>query len=384
MRDRAFSLPPALYIHAPFCRRKCHYCDFASVPLEADLVKRYLSALKREAERELASWPAGWEVPSIYIGGGTPTALEPEDLEAVLAVAALFPRAAGAEWTVEANPGTLDPAKLALLAGAGVNRLSLGVQSFDDDLLSFLGRIHTAREAEEAWDMARSAGFSNLNLDLIYAIPGQTLGAWRRTLKRALSLQPEHLSAYSLSIEPGTEFGRRAEAGSLKPVAEELDLSMYRAAQELLGEAGLKQYEISNFARPGLECRHNLVYWRNEPYLGLGPAATSYLSGVRRTNREDVGEYIRALAAGEDPTAAREVATLELGMAETVILGLRLTEGIAWERFYDRFGCDLRDVFADSIRRLTRAGLVEADVQGLRLTPRGLPVANRVFQEFLP
>lgn len=384
MRDRAFSLPPALYIHVPFCRRKCHYCDFASVPLEADLVKRYLGALKREAERELASWPAGWEVPSIYIGGGTPTALEPEDLEAVLAVAALFPRAPGAEWTVEANPGTLDRAKLALLAAAGVNRLSLGVQSFDDDLLSFLGRVHTAREAEEAWDMARSAGFSNLNLDLIYAIPGQTLGAWRRTLKRAVSLQPEHLSAYSLSIEPGTEFGRRAEAGSLKPVAEELDLSMYRAAQELLGEAGLKQYEISNFARPGFECRHNLVYWRNEPYLGLGPAATSYLSGVRRTNREDVGEYVRALTAGEDPTAAREVATLELGMAETVILGLRLTEGIAWERFYGRFGRDLRDVFADPIRRLTRAGLVEADAQGLRLTPRGLPVANRVFQEFLP
>jgi oxygen-independent coproporphyrinogen-3 oxidase len=310
--------------------------------------------------------------------------LEPEDLEEVLAVAALFPRAKGAEWTVEANPGTVNREKLALLVNAGVNRLSLGVQSFDDDLLSFLGRIHTAREAEEAWDMARAAGFYNLNLDLIYAIPGQALSTWRRTLKRALSLRPEHLSAYSLTIEPGTEFGRRAQAGSLTPVAEELDLSMYRAAQELLGEAGLKQYEISNFARSGFECRHNLVYWCNEPYLGLGPAATSYLRGVRRTNRENVGEYVRALAEGEDPAAVREIATSSLAMAETVILGLRLISGITWERFANRFGCDLRDVFAERIRRLTGAGLLEADERGLRLTSRGLPVANRVFQEFLP
>lgn len=375
---------PALYIHVPFCRRKCFYCDFASQPLATDRVGKYLYALEREAKEVLASWPPGWEVPSLYIGGGTPTCLEPADLERVLATAAAFPRAAGAEWTVEANPGTVDREKLALLRAAGVNRLSLGVQSFDDELLLFLGRIHTAAEARAAWELARAAGFDNLSLDLMYAIPGQTLSAWQKTLEQALTLAPEHVSAYSLAIEEGTEFGRRWEAGLLEPLPDDVDLAMYREVRQRLGEAGLAQYEISNFARPGRECRHNLVYWRNEPYLGLGPAATSYLGGERRTNFRNVEQYYQALAAGRSPVAEREEATPELAMAETVILGLRLTGGISRERFRRRFQVDLAAVYPEAIRRLTAAGLLAADAQGLRLTPRGLPLANQVFLEFLP
>jgi len=375
---------PALYIHVPFCRRKCCYCDFASRPPAPAAVEAYLAAFKREAETALASWPNSWEVPSIYVGGGTPTALAPAELEAVLAVAARFPRTRGAEWTVEANPGTVDAAKLRLLKAAGVNRLSLGVQSFDDALLKFIGRIHTAREACAAWELARAAGFDNLSLDLIYAIPGQTMAGWRATLRQALALAPEHVSAYSLTIEPGTEFGRRAAAGTLAPVSDELDLALYLEAQERLGAAGLGQYEISNFARPGRESRHNLVYWRNEPYLGLGPAAASYLDGVRRTNLSAVTRYHAAVMAGVPPVAEREEATPELARAETVILGLRLVEGVSWERFRQRFGVDLRALYAGPIARLTAAGFLIADERGLRLTPRALPVANQVFLEFLP
>lgn len=376
--------PPALYVHVPFCLRKCFYCDFASEAVTQEAVEQYLKALAWEADQALASWPCGWEVPSIYMGGGTPTALAPAQLEAVLAVAARFPRAAGAEWTVEANPGTVDREKLCLLRAAGVNRLSLGVQSFDDALLAFLGRIHTAAEACAAWEAARAAGFTNLSLDLIYAIPGQTLVAWRATLQQALALAPEHVSAYSLTIEPGTAFGRRAAAGILTAVPDDLDLAMYQEARERLEAAGLCQYEISNFARPGRESRHNLTYWCNEPYLGLGPAAASYLNGERRTNVPTVRAYYATCRAGRAPVAEREEATPELAQAETVILGLRLRTGLSWERFRQRFGVDLRTLYAGPIARLSAAGLIVADEQGLRLTPCALPIANQVFLEFLP
>ncbi|NLY49509.1 MAG: radical SAM family heme chaperone HemW [Firmicutes bacterium] len=381
---KVLALAPALYIHVPFCIQKCFYCDFASRPISAPEVESYLAALEQEGRAVLASWPVSWEAPSIYVGGGTPTALRPAELERVLRVAAAFPRARGAEWTVEANPGTVDEAKLKLLLDSGVNRLSFGVQSFDDEELRFLGRIHTARDSVAAWELARRVGFSNLSLDLIYALPGQSLDSWRRTLGQAAALCPEHISAYSLSVEPETEFGRRQAAGTLEPVDDELDLALYQEAQEVLSKAGLLQYEISNFARPGYESRHNLVYWRNEPYWGLGPAATSYIGGERRTNLKKVADYCRELEVGRAPVAERELAGRELEMAETVILGLRLVQGITWERFYERFGVDLRNVYPEVIKRLAAAGLIVSDKRGLRLTPRGLAVANRVFLEFLP
>ncbi|NLG86037.1 MAG: radical SAM family heme chaperone HemW [Firmicutes bacterium] len=371
---------PALYIHVPFCVRKCYYCDFASQPYTSPMAEGYVSALEQEAEHYLTSWPQGQEVPSVYIGGGTPTVLTPQELERVLQVAAAFPRVAGAEWTVEANPGTLTKTKLALLKAAGVNRLSLGVQSFDDDLLVFLGRIHTASEAKTAWDQARRAGFDNLSLDLMYAIPGQSLKLWRQTLQEALALAPEHISTYSLMIEEGTEFARRA----LEPCPEELDLAQYREAQTRLEQAGLSQYEISNFARPGYACQHNLVYWHNEPYLGLGPAATSYLAGERRTNIRDTISYVDSLGQGCLPIAERELATPELAQAETVILALRLREGLSRPRFARQFGRDVYAVFPQAIDRLMALGLVTMDEFSLSLTAKGLLLANQVALEFLP
>ena len=323
---------PALYVHVPFCVRKCYYCDFASQPYSSSAAMQYLYALEQEAQIFLTSWPRGQEVSSIYVGGGTPTVLVSEELEQVLAVASAFPRASTIEWTVEANPGTLTLDKLRVLKAAGVNRLSLGVQSFDDTILTFLGRTHTGAEAKTAWYNARQVGFDNLSLDLIYAVPGHSLTSWRQTLKEALALAPEHISTYSLMIEEGTEFGRRG----LTPVSQELDLAQYEEAQAVLQKDGLCQYEISNFACPGFSCRHNLVYWYNEPYLGLGPSATSYLAGERRTNVRNVSEYVQCLNEGRLPVADRELAMPELARAETVILSLRLREGLSRRRFRER------------------------------------------------
>lgn len=371
---------PALYIHVPFCARKCYYCDFASEPYFPHETEQYLCALKREAQIYLTSWSHNQEVPSIYIGGGTPTVLAPKELEKLLEIVSSFPRTADAEWTVEANPGTLSEDKLRLLRVFGVNRLSLGVQSFDDNLLRFLGRIHNSAEARWAWQQARRAGFDNLNLDLIYAVPGQSLLLWRQTLKEVLALDPEHVSTYGLMIEEGTEFARRG----LSPCSEEAYLAQYQEARAVLGGAGFEHYEISNFARPGARCQHNLVYWHNESYLGLGPAATSYLNGERRTNVKNVTSYVRLLKKGCLPTTTREQATPELAQTETVILALRLKEGLSRLRFRHRFGQDVYDVYPEVINRLIRYNLVEMDKNSLRLTPRGLLLANQVAIAFLP
>ena len=371
---------PALYIHVPFCVRKCYYCDFVSQPYSTDLANQYLWALRREAQLYLTSWPRGQEVASIYVGGGTPTVLTLKELKQLLQVIATFPGTAGAEWTVEANPGIISQEKLHLLRQFGVNRLSLGVQSFDDNLLRYLGRIHTADEARQAWQQARRAGFDNLSLDLIYAVPGQSLPLWRQTLSEALALAPDHVSTYSLMIEEGTEFARRG----ITPCAEELDLAQYQEAQGLLQGAGLLQYEISNFARPGFACKHNLVYWHNEPYLGLGAAAVSYLNNERRTNVNDVPRYVHLLKKGQCPIGEREETTVELAQAETVILALRLKEGLSRSRFRDRFGQDVDGVYPTGIRRLLEYGLVELDQESLRLTPKGWLLANQVAMVFLP
>lgn len=371
---------PALYVHVPFCLRKCYYCDFVSQPYSTDVAGQYLRALEREAQIYLTSWPQGQEVPSIYIGGGTPTALSLEQLKMLLDVLSAFPRIRAAEWTVEANPGTLTADKLRLLRTFGVNRLSLGVQSFDDGLLRYLGRIHSAAEARWAWELARRAGFDNLSADLIYAVPGQSLALWRQTLKEALALLPEHISTYSLMIEEGTEFARRG----LMPCAEDVDLAQYQEARAVLEGAGLSQYEISNFARGGFTCQHNLVYWRNEPYLGLGPAATSYLEGERRTNVKDVARYIELLKEGQRPVGEREEATVELAQSETVILALRLREGLSCSRFRNLFGKDVYEVYPKAIDRLITQGLVKMDKDRLYLTLKGLPLSNQVAMAFLP
>lgn len=287
-RDVSFHLNPvnglAIYIHIPFCRRRCAYCDFASTAGLEALIPAYVDALAREiAAQDRAT------VPTIYLGGGTPSLLTPAQVQAILdACRAAFDVDPAAEITMEANPGTVDAAYLPALRAAGVNRLSLGVQSFADGELALLGRIHTAAQAVAAYDNARAAGFANVSLDLVYGLPGQTLADWSRSLDRAVALCPDHLSLYALEVHGDTPLGRRIAAGDLPAPDDDLAADMYELAEDRLAVAGFMHYELSNWATGNdAACRHNLTYWRNEPYRGLGAAAHSWIDGERRWNVVD-------------------------------------------------------------------------------------------------
>lgn len=378
-------MPIGLYIHVPFCLRKCRYCDFVSYPYSHAAAGRYLAALEQEMglySRRLTLEEK--QVASVYIGGGTPTCLPAAALSAVLdRCRTCFQFAPQAEITVEANPGTVDRAKLAALRKAGVNRLSLGVQACREDLLRLLGRVHDFGQAVEAVHLARQAGFQNLNLDLIFGIPGQTTAQWRSCLEQVLALAPEHISAYGLQIEENTPLGRAVKKGDIVPCDEETELAMFQETISLLTACGFEHYEISNFARPERQCRHNLGYWHNLEYLGLGPAAHSHMRGCRYSNEEKVAAYAARLADGERPVAFSERPSRRTAMGESVFLGLRLLKGLPLDEFDRRFGERAEAVFAPEIDRLCRFNLVEIKDGYLRLTRRGLPLANQVFVEFV-
>jgi oxygen-independent coproporphyrinogen-3 oxidase len=323
-------------------------------------------------------------ISSLFFGGGTPTCLPAGALKMILdELRYSFSLMEGCEITVEANPGTVDDAGLETLLKAGVNRLSLGVQSFNDGLLGVLGRIHSTAQALEAVRLVRAAGFANLNLDFIFGIPGQTLSDWQETLAQAVALGPEHVAAYGLQLEEGTPLAQGVVRGEISACPEDLELMMYRHAVEYLDTGGYKQYEISNFARPGRECAHNLVYWLNTPYLGLGPAAHSFIGGERFSNVTALDRYSERLSRGEYPVEAREKLTVEDEMAETMFLGLRLTAGVDLNLFHRRFGRRAEDVYRQEIERLIKNGLVEINGGFLRLSGKGLPLANVVFREFV-
>mgnify|MGYP001627257047 CR=1 FL=1 len=375
----------SLYVHVPFCLQKCAYCNFVSYPLEEETARRYRDCLLKEMALcgEVLA-PPERELATVYLGGGTPTCLPAGLLEDILeGLHRYFDWPLGIEATVEANPGTVDAAKLKMLREAGINRLSLGVQSCQDHHLDLLGRLHGFRQAVEAVLLARQVGFSNLNVDLIFALPGQTLPEWRRCLEEILALAPEHISAYSLEVEEGTPLARRIQGGGLAPCEEETELAMYLEAIAFLKENGYEHYEISNFARPGFRCRHNLAYWEHRPYLGLGLAAHSFLDRRRRANVCSLEEYCARLEAGELPAGEEEELSEEALMGEAMFLGLRLLEGVSLEGFARRFGKNPLEVFAPQIASLCRRGLLEISSGHLRLTSRGLPLANMVFREFI-
>lgn len=374
-----------LYIHVPFCLKKCKYCDFISYPYRQEDVSAYLEGLMREMEIRASSPPVqGRKINTVYIGGGTPTCLPAAYLEKIVqSCFKYFNTEDGAEITVEANPGTVNDYLLSCLINLGVNRLSLGVQSCREDELLLLGRIHSFRQAEESFLLAREAGFKNIGVDLIFGIPGQSTESWLMCLESILSLEPEHISAYGLQIEVGTPLYRDVRRGEIKPCGEEEELEMFEQATRVLTGHGFEHYEISNYALPGKRCRHNLIYWHNQEYLGLGPAAHSYLEGFRYANEKELDAYLKALNRGDLPVALKEEIDRETEMAETVFLGLRLIEGLDLDRFYRRFGCSLQDIYSEQLSRLIEYGLVEIKENHLRLTRRGLPVANQVFMEFL-
>ncbi len=378
-------MPVGLYIHVPFCIAKCLYCDFTSYPVRDREVKVYLDSLIREINL-YGSTLAGEDktISSVFFGGGTPTTLPPASFKKVLdQVRSSFSLTAGCEITAEANPGTVDSAGLDRLLEAGVNRLSIGVQSFNDSLLGVLGRVHSAAQAVEAVRLARKAGFDNLNLDLIFGIPGQSLHGWQETLDKAVELAPEHIAAYGLQLEEGTPLARAASCGEICACPEEDEIIMYRSAVESLTAQGYQHYEISNFARPGRTCAHNLVYWLNRPYLGLGPAAHSFIGGYRFSNCASLERYSDRLSREEYPVENKTRLSAEDQMSETMFLGLRLISGVDLDLFHKRFGKRAEDVYRREVEGLVKKGLLEMRGGYLRLTGKGLPLANIVFREFV-
>lgn len=374
-----------LYIHIPFCLKKCNYCDFISYRFNPALVKAYLTALDKEMALYSNSLPPEEkQLETIYIGGGTPTCLRTNELYEVLKACRYhFTWLPEIEVTVEANPSTVDLEKLTILRQAGVNRLSIGVQTSNDNLLQVLGRQHNFEQAVETVRLARQAGFGNINLDLIFGIPGQTLTLWRKCLAKIVNMSPQHISVYNLQLEEKTPLWEKVKSGQLKACSEETELAMFEQAIEFLKDNNYLQYEISNFARAGYQCRHNLRYWRNIPYLGLGPSAHSYLRRYRFNNTENINNYLDSLTEGKLPVSQVEFISKQVEMQETVFLGLRLLQGLDLTTFFTRFGCRIEDVFAAQLKSLLHLGLVEIFNSSLRLTKNGLPVANLVFREFV-
>ncbi len=370
----------ALYIHVPFCRRKCPYCSFVSLDDHEADTSQYVAALGRE----LTSRAAGESIRSVFLGGGTPSLLSVEQIGGLLSAARPF-TIKDAEITIEANPGTVDREYLTAIRELGVNRMSLGVQSLDDGELALLGRVHTAAEAADAVQYARAAGFDNLNIDLIYGLPGQTRPDWQRNLDAVLSMKPEHLSLYALTLEVETPMGRAVELGDLPEPDPDACADQYEMAEDMLAARGYRHYEISNWALAGRECRHNLAYWKNLPYVGVGVAAHSCLDGRRFANTESLDRYLAESSGSSSPLPELdEVISPELELAETVILGLRLCQGIDRDDIRRRFGVDILVRYRRQVEEMAEAGLLERTGGHVRLTRRGRLLSNEVFWRFLP
>ncbi|MBB6051488.1 radical SAM family heme chaperone HemW [Armatimonas rosea] len=372
----------ALYLHIPFCSRKCGYCDFNAYSGYKDGTKaRYVEALCRE----IAAAGEGSALQTIFFGGGTPTNLEAPALVQILStVKSHFTVASDAEISLEANPSDADLPYLETLRAAGFNRISFGVQTFNDSLLKLIDREHSGEAARQAIVHARAAGFENLSLDLMFGLPRQTVSDFERTLETALTLDIPHLSIYGLIVEEGTPFFARRERGKLPLPEESAEAAMFSRALEKTQAAGLARYEISNYARPGFACRHNRVYWRNEPYFGLGAGATGYLDGVRRVNIRRPSAYIDAALAGRELALETETLSAEETMGETMMLGLRLVEGVSLNDFAARFGVRAEQHWAPTIAELVAQGLLEHTPTHLRLTePKGLFLASEAMAKFI-
>lgn len=371
-----------LYLHVPFCTAKCGYCDFYSVPHAGWDTSALVNRLLVELDARMAD--AAFPVTTIFVGGGTPTVLPPDQLARLVEpLAPIAAKPACREFTVEANPGTLDDRKAGILARAGVGRLSLGAQSFCPDELATLERTHSPEDIAPAVETARRAGIRRINLDLIFGIPGQTLASWTESLDRALALGVDHLALYGLTYEPGTALTRRLEAGRIRRCGEQLEADMYQLGARRAAARGFEHYEISNFAQPGHRCLHNLVYWHNEPYLGVGPSAVGYLDGVRYRNVPDVARYIRMIDDGGRAVIETEHVTGRRLAAETAMLQLRLVEGIDVATFNARTGFDPHRVFNRAVQRCQALGLLRATPTHVALTDAGRLLADPIIAEFM-
>ncbi|MBE0446962.1 MAG: radical SAM family heme chaperone HemW [Actinobacteria bacterium] len=377
---------PAIYVHIPFCKQKCVHCDFNSYSGLDSLHRAYVGALVSEIALQAPalrnSSDNDLSVSSVYIGGGTPTLIDPAHIDAVLhAIANHFSITRDVEVSIEANPETITLERMAVLKEAGVNRLSIGFQSLDNRCLQVLGRKHSAMQAIDAFNAARETGFDNINIDLIFGIPGQTIANWASTLEQVTLLDPEHLSCYSLTIEPGTVLEREIAMGLVETPDEDVQADMFTYTIESLRESGFEHYEISNYAKLGKRCRHNLTYWNNGDYIGFGAGAHSKMLNIRFSNIASPAEYIKSVESGSCIAEVIDL-SIEDEMSEMLFLGLRKTEGINLEEFKTRFGRPLHAVYGAQVDDLIRNGLVTWDDR-LRLTSRGILFGNEVFSRFI-
>ncbi len=398
MADQS-KLPLSLYLHFPFCVRKCRYCDFLSFPADEAARAAYLTRLQTEI-REKADAYQNYEINTIFIGGGTPSLMTGSQMQALMdCVKSCFHVNPKAEITSECNPGTVDEAKLAAFRAAGINRISFGLQSMNAGELAYLGRIHTKEDFLRNYEAARRVGFTNINIDLMSALPGQTTDSYLETLKETLALEPEHISAYSLIIEEGTPFGDLygsddqevlqyerpssyiEEKGEILPLPDEdSERAMYHETQRLLLEKGYGRYEISNYAKAGAACKHNMTYWQRGDYLGLGLGAASMIGSHRFTNTTDLSVYMDRFDLSQD-----EWLSVNDQIEETMFLGLRCIEGVSTSAFAHRFGKTMEEVYGDVIRKYEAMGLLAYDQAKahLALTEEGLDVANWILSDFL-
>lgn len=371
-------IPLELYVHIPFCVRKCQYCDFLSGPSDEETKDRYIEALLKEIRA--AEHTEDYEIVSVFIGGGTPSALKAEAIASIMrTLQEQFFFCEDAEVTIEANPGTVDLEKLTIYRNVGINRLSLGLQSTDAEELKLLGRIHSYEEFLKSYEWAREAGFSNINIDLMFAIPGQTGEAWRQHLYQVAELNPEHISAYSLIIEEGTPFAEQ----NLDLPDEDTEYQMYEDTAEILERYGYRQYEISNYAKQGYMCRHNAGYWQRREYLGFGLGASSLYGGMRFSNTHQMQEYLKE---SRNPDQIRKDVTVlsrNEQIEEFMFLGLRMTEGISEKKFEENFDARLMDVYGDILQKYEETGFMEHIETKWRLTRKGIHVSNHILADFL-
>ena len=371
-------IPLELYVHIPFCVRKCQYCDFLSGPSDEETKDRYIEALLKEIRA--AEHTENYEIVSVFIGGGTPSALKAEAIASIMrTLQEQFFFCEDAEVTIEANPGTVDLEKLTIYRNVGINRLSLGLQSTDAEELKLLGRIHSYEEFLKSYEWAREAGFSNINIDLMFAIPGQTGEAWRQHLYQVAELNPEHISAYSLIIEEGTPFAEQ----NLDLPDEDTEYQMYEDTAEILERYGYRQYEISNYAKQGYMCRHNAGYWQRLEYLGFGLGASSLYGGMRFSNTHQMQEYLKE---SRNPDQIRKDVTVlsrNEQIEEFMFLGLRMTEGISEKKFEENFDVRLMDVYGDILQKYEETGFMEHIETKWRLTRKGIHVSNHILADFL-
>ena len=372
-------IPLELYVHIPFCVRKCQYCDFLSGPSDEETKDRYIEALLKEIRA--AEHTEDYEIVSVFIGGGTPSALKAEAIASIMrTLQEKFFFCEDAEVTIEANPGTVDPEKLTIYRNVGINRLSLGLQSTDAEELKLLGRIHSYEEFLKSYEWAREAGFSNINIDLMSAIPDQTYEGWIHNLRTVAGLDPEHISAYSLIIEEGTPFASQ----TLNLPDEDAEYNMYEATAQILREYGFEQYEISNYAKKGRECRHNVGYWIRQDYLGFGLGASSLYGKERFVNTQDMKKYLENSRTPKKIREKEPPLTREDEMAEFMFLGLRMTRGISKAEFERQFGSEIDAIYGDVLRKYKSMGLLLEENGRIFLSREGIHVSNSVMADFLP